>query len=184
MPKIPTLAGAVTVITLAFAGVAHAAGVPTVGGPGSASEAAPTRCERSFTYSPARRTCVSIAKGTLSDAELYEQGYALAMAGHYANALDALLAVRNPDDAQVLTMIGFAKRKSGQVEESMAYYAWALELDPKNIDAREYLGEAYVQAGRVDEAKGQLADIERLCGDRQCEQYQDLAAAIAGERPE
>jgi tetratricopeptide (TPR) repeat protein len=182
MPKafIPAIAA----IAIAFGGTALAASPPTVGGPGSASAAAATRCERGFTYTPARRTCVSIAKGTLSDAELYRQGYALAMAGHYANALDALLAVKNPDDSRVLTMIGFAKRKSGEVEESMAYYAWALDLDPESVDAREYLGEAFVDAGRLDEAKGQLAAIERLCGDRQCEQYKALAAAIAGERRE
>jgi tetratricopeptide (TPR) repeat protein len=83
----------------------------------------------------------------------------------------------------VLTMIGYAKRKSGSFDEGMAYYQRALAIDPKNANTREYLGEAYVEKGRMDLAKAELAKVEALCG-TECEQYQDLAKAIAGQSDE
>ena len=46
---------------------------------------------------------------------------------------------------------------------------------------REYLGEAYVIKGDIARAEEQLQAIERICGTG-CEEYQDLAKAIA-ERP-
>ena len=124
---------------------------------------------------------MSVKSGQLSDADLYAQGRALALAGHYANALDALLAIGEQEDARVLTMIGYAKRKSGRLDEGMAAYARALAIEPDNLDAREYLGEGHVAAGRLDLAMIELETIERICGSRDCEQYLDLAAAIAGE---
>jgi tetratricopeptide (TPR) repeat protein len=91
--------------------------------------------------------------------------------------------VQNQNDSKVLTMIGYAKRKLGSVDEGMAYYQRALAIDPNNADTREYLGEAYVQTGRMDLAKAELANVQALCG-TECEQYQDLAAAIAGQPDE
>jgi hypothetical protein len=43
---------------------------------------------------------------------------------------------------------------------------------------REYLGEAYVIQGKFDLAKDQLSTIEKLCGSRECEYYEDLAGAL------
>ena len=43
---------------------------------------------------------------------------------------------------------------------------------------REYLGEAYVIEGKFDLAKDQLATIEKLCGSKDCEYYEDLAKAL------
>ena len=43
--------------------------------------------------------------------------------------------------------------------------------------AREYLGEGYVAAGRVDLAKLQLTEIANRCGTT-CEEYQELAEHI------
>ena len=43
---------------------------------------------------------------------------------------------------------------------------------------REYLGEAYVIQGKFDLAKDQLATIEKLCGSKDCEYYEDLADAL------
>jgi hypothetical protein len=43
--------------------------------------------------------------------------------------------------------------------------------------AREYLGEGYVAAGKLDLAKVELNEIEKRCGTT-CEEYQDLNKAI------
>ena len=45
--------------------------------------------------------------------------------------------------------------------------------------AREYLGEGYVAAGRIDLAKQQLAEIGARCGTA-CESYLELAMHIDG----
>jgi Flp pilus assembly protein TadD len=90
-----------------------------------------------------------------------------------------LLAIRNGEDARVLTMLGYSKRKLGWIEEGIADYQKALAIDPDNADAREYLGEAYVETGRHDLARLELEKFDAICGGRSCEQYVDLAEALA-----
>jgi tetratricopeptide (TPR) repeat protein len=159
-------------------GALSAMPAPAVG-EGSASGAAAIPCERSFVYSKTRQGCVRANAGLLDDKELYEQGRALALAGHYGNALDALRAMRDQSNAPALTMIGYAERKLGNTAEALKAYEKALALDPDNADAHEYLGEAYVAMGRIDLAGHELETLARICG-KACEQYGDLAAAIAG----
>ena len=140
-------------------------------------------CKPGYVYDSNKKACVKATSGLFDDKQLYQQGRALALAGRYEEALGALAAVRNQNDSMVLTMIGYAKRKSGSFDEGMAYYRRALAIDPKNANTREYLGEAYVETGRMDLAKAELANVEALCG-TECEQYQDLAKAIAGQSEE
>jgi tetratricopeptide (TPR) repeat protein len=138
----------------------------------------PIQCREGMTYNKTKKICEWAS--LLDDEMLSEQGRSLALAGFYENALDALMAVRDKDDATVLTYIGYANRKMGKVDEGIAWYHKALALEPENLYTREYLGEGYVAAGRMDLAELQLAELEALCG-KTCEQYEDLAAAIAGE---
>jgi tetratricopeptide (TPR) repeat protein len=150
---------------------------------GGSSGASTPSCPTGYVYDSNKKSCVKASSGLFDDKQLYAQGRALALAGRYAEALDALTAVRNQNDSMVLTMIGYAKRKSGSFDEGMAYYQRALAIDPKNVNTREYLGEAYAEKGRMDLAKAELVKVEALCG-TECEQYQDLAKAIAGQSDE
>jgi len=159
-----------------------ASGGSSKGGSGGSGASTPS-CPSGYVYDSNKKECIKASSGLFNDKQLYEQGRALALAGRYAEALDALTAVRNQNDSMVLTMIGYAKRKSGSFDEGMAYYQRALAIDPKNANTREYLGEAYVEKGRMDLAKAELANVEALCG-TECEQYQDLAKAIAGQSDE
>jgi len=145
------------------------------GGGGSSD---PVQCKDGMVYNKTKKICEQTSM--LEDKDLIEQGRALALAGYYENALDALMAVRNKEDATALTYIGYANRKMGNVDEGMAYYRQALALEPDNLYTHEYMGEGYVAVGRTDLAEVQLASLETLCG-TDCEQYQELAAAIAGE---
>jgi tetratricopeptide (TPR) repeat protein len=153
------------------------------GNSGGSSGASTPSCPSGYVYDSNKKACVKASSGLFDDKQLYAQGRALALAGRYAEALDALTAVRNQNDSMVLTMIGYAKRKSGSFDEGMAYYQRALAIDPKNVNTREYLGEAYAEKGRMDLAKAELVKVEALCG-TECEQYQDLAKAIAGQPEE
>jgi tetratricopeptide (TPR) repeat protein len=144
------------------------------GGGGSNDE---VKCKEGMTYNKAKGICEQAS--LLDDRQLNEQGRALALAGHYENALDALTAVRKPD-AMTLTYIGYSKRKMGEVDEGIGYYKQALAIDPTNVHTHEYLGEGYVAQGRIDLAKAELATLQTLCGTT-CDQYKGLASAIAGE---
>lgn len=86
-----------------------------------------------------------------------------------------------PGNADIHNLLGFSYRKRASPDLARAFFHYheALRINPAHKTAREYLGEAYVQAGQLDKAREQLDAIERLCG-RECEEYRDLAAAIGG----
>ena len=116
--------------------------------------------------------------GIISDEDLYQQGRALAKQGQYDWAIDVLALVQNQQDPRVLNYTGYSHRKAGRLEIGITYYNKALAIDPNFVLAREYLGEGYVAAGRKDLAQLQLNEIGNRCGTT-CEEYKDLAAAIA-----
>lgn len=60
--------------------------------------------------------------------------------------------------------MGFTTRKLGNVDGALPYYARALELEPNYVQAREYLGEAFLAKGDVMGARAQLGEIERRAG--------------------
>lgn len=111
--------------------------------------------------------------------EQFAKGYWLAKTGAYAKALDVLKALPDQDDARVLTMIGFATRHLGRVDEALGYYGKALAKNPELTNTRQYLGEAYLQKRDVAKARLELAEIGRICGSTACEDYRDLAKEIA-----
>ena len=77
------------------------------------------------------------------------------------DALDVLVAIRDKNDAMVLTMIGYSTRKLGNTDEGIAIYHQALAIDPNNVNTHEYLGEGYLAAGRVDLAEAELDTLAR-----------------------
>jgi Tfp pilus assembly protein PilF len=92
------------------------------------------------------------------------------------------VAVREaPRNADVHNLMGYTYRKRPGPDMAKAYehYDTALKLDPNHRGAREYLGEAYLQDKRLGEAQVQLVALERICGGKTCEEYEDLAKSIA-----
>jgi len=79
--------------------------------------------------------------------------------------------------ADVYNLLGYTLRKTGDVKTSLTYYTKALELQPEHKAAREYLGELYVETGKMDKAKEQLAILAKLCPGG-CEEREDLQKAI------
>jgi tetratricopeptide (TPR) repeat protein len=146
----------------------------------SGSGKVPT-CKTGEVYDSVKKKCVPKTSEIFPDKDLYEQGRALALAGDYPNALDLLQSVKNQKDPMVLTMIGYAKRKIGDIAGGFDYYHQALAIDPNNLNTHEYMGEAYLVIGKVEEAKLELSTLEKLCGGKGCEQYDDLARVLAGE---
>lgn len=96
-------------------------------------------------------------------------------------AVDDLNGVlkREPGNADAHNLLAYALRNLGDVERARTHYLEALRIDPTHRSAHEYLGELYAKTGRIDEARRLLASLERLCGNTSCEEYRDLARAIA-----
>jgi tetratricopeptide (TPR) repeat protein len=122
--------------------------------------------------------CVDKTAGVLTDEELYQQGAILAKEGHYEWALDVLTSITNQDDPKVLNYIGYSHRKAGRIETGVEFYRKALAINPDFVLAREYLGEGYVAAGRIDLAQVELAEIGKRCGVT-CEEYKALSDVIS-----
>jgi tetratricopeptide (TPR) repeat protein len=112
----------------------------------------------------AQYTCVKLKSEVLPDNELYQQARSLANEGEYEWALDHLRLIRVQQNAEVLNYTGYANRKAGRLETGIGYYQQALNLNPDYVQAREYLGEAYVLAGFNDLARQQLQEIEKRSG--------------------
>ena len=140
-----------------------------------------TNCGGRLIWDGERDTCVEPRKGVLPDEALTNYAFALVKAERFEDALAALDLREMPDDAKTLNYRGFATRKLGRVDEGISYYLKAVALAPRYVEVREYLGEAYVEKGRLDLAEQQLVVIETLCG-TSCEEYSELAQAIAEGR--
>jgi len=86
--------------------------------------------------------------------KLFKEGSELATKWKYDEALPKLKQASElkPNDPDILNMLAYTQRNSGQLEQAIANYHQALQLRPKFPEAREYLGEAYVQ-GAIDQIK-------------------------------
>ena len=87
-------------------------------------------------------------QGNMDTVNLYDQGVEATKAGDYQKAMslfkDALKT--SPDNPDVLNMLAHTQLKLGMIDESLDGYKQALKLRPRFPEAREYLGEAYIQA--------------------------------------
>ena len=88
---------------------------------------------------------------------------------------------REPKNADAFNFLGYAYRWLGKMEESFVNYGRALALDPSHRGANEYIGVAYLKVKQPAKAQEHLARLEKICG-KNCEEYKDLAKAIAGYR--
>jgi tetratricopeptide (TPR) repeat protein len=146
-------------------------------GGGDDSPAKP-QCPRGKVFDTRSNKCVSQQSNLVPDADRTEYAYQLAKAGRYEEALALLDTLKQPNTAQALNYRGYATRKLGRTDEGIGYYLQSVKLDPHYAKVREYLGEAYVIKGRLDLAQEQLQTIKSICSTT-CEEYQDLAEAIA-----
>ena len=78
---------------------------------------------------------------------------------------------KNPD---ILNYLGYTLRKAGDFKNAETYYLKGLELDAGHLGINEYLGELYVQTGRIELAKKRL-DVLKDC---KCEEYEELKELI------
>lgn len=170
--RLPQLAALAVGLCLTTTGIARADG----GGAGGSDQT----CPQGEVYDGRTMKCVKRQAGVLPDKEMAQYAYALAKAGRYAEAIEVLDLLKDPNTAVALNYRGYATRKLGKTDEGIAYYLKSVALDPHYAQVREYLGEAYVIKGDLARAREQLAEIKAICG-TECEEYEDLEKAIAGK---
>jgi len=88
---------------------------------------------------------------------------------------------KTPWDPEGFNLLGYSHRQLGAYAEAKAAYDRALRLDPGHVGVHEYLGELYLQTGKPEEAKAELAKLAEICGTG-CVEYQTLAKAIAAHQ--
>ncbi len=77
----------------------------------------------------------------------------------------------NPD---ILNYMGFTSRKIGNFAEAENYYLSGLKINPNHNGINEYLGELYVQTGKIDKAKERL----KVLSNCNCEEFKELELII------
>jgi tetratricopeptide (TPR) repeat protein len=101
-----------------------------------------------------------------------------------------LVILRRPWHDNAHAMLGFAWRKLGSYNRSFEHYRAALALNPRHRGALEYLGEAYLELGRAEEANATLLRLAEVCNHvvmafdntgwkSGCEELDDLEEAFA-----
>lgn len=114
-------------------------------------------------------------------------GRAAVAANNWRRAIDEFtLAVKNnAENADAHNMLAYSLRKQARpnLAKSFEHYGIALKLDPRHKGAHNYIGVAYLMDGKPELAKPHLAALESICG-KQCEEYSDLARAMAAYKPD
>lgn len=110
---------------------------------------------------------------------IYEKGKLAIEAKNWQLALDLFrqAVARDPGNADIHNYLGYAYRKSGNLDAAFKSYAEALRLDPRHKGAHEYVGEAYLMVNDLAKAEEHLAALDKICF-FSCEEYRDLKMAI------
>lgn len=90
-------------------------------------------------------------------------------------------AQREPRNADVHNLLGYAYRNAGQLEAAFKHYQRALQIDPRHLGTHEYVGEAYLMANNLAKAEEHLAALKRYCPGV-CTERDDLSNKIAAYR--
>ena len=113
-----------------------------------------------------------------NEKSLYKSGKKLVLRAKklYLKAYDKLekAYAKDKKNADILNYLGYTLRKTGDFEKAETYYLKGLELDSGHLGINEYLGELYVQTGRIELAKERL---QVLVGCK-CEEYEELKELI------
>jgi len=150
----------------------------------------PVKCKSGQVFdpqaSPGKGKCVNAADikkpARQKQGMIYDYGKQLAKAGEYELAIATLSLAPDQQDPRVLNYLGYSHRKLGKMDEALEYYHAAVDRNPDFSLVREYLGEAYIQLGQLENAREQLTEIERICGGRQCGEYGQLADFIVASQ--
>ena len=97
---------------------------------------------------------------TLSDPKSMDKAKKLSESAQkrLSKQIDKFLTATNLDPKyhEAWNMLGFCLRKTGDTTKALTAYWTCLQLKPDYAPAHEYLGEAYLEAGNLEKAQGEL----------------------------
>ena len=137
---------------------------------GSGSDEAPKpsetveNCDEGLVFDIATQTCMTAEESTNDDTAMMNDVRSLSHAGRHDDALAILALMPDQADDLVLTYLGFNHRKAGNIELGMAFYQQALAVNPDNILARSYMGQALAERDNMYAAMTQLSEIQQRGG--------------------
>ncbi|MBL8631501.1 MAG: hypothetical protein JNM81_17835 [Rhodospirillaceae bacterium] len=100
-------------------------------------------------------------------------------AGDFKKALPMVseLSKFEPENPEVLSMLGYVQRNNGLMDEAMASYNKALSFKADHMGALEYQGELFLKLNDKASAEANLAKLKTICPTG-CEAHDVLQAAI------
>lgn len=127
---------------------------------------------------PARAMDTTPSSGPAKDADA-DSGRKAIDARDWKGAIENFnkAVARDPRNAEFQNLLGFAWRKSGNVELAFKHYNEALRLDTKHRGAHEYIGEAYLMVNNIAKAEEHLVALDKLCL-LPCAEYSELKKAV------
>ncbi|WP_345533406.1 tetratricopeptide repeat protein [Viridibacterium curvum] len=98
----------------------------------------------------------------------------------WANAISIFngIVTREPRNADAWNWLGYSYRRNRKLDEAFKAYGTALKINPAHLGAHEYVGEAWLMAGKPDKAREHLEALASLCKSR-CEEHATLKKSIA-----
>lgn len=85
--------------------------------------------------------------------------------------------IKEPNDADVLNLLGYAYRKLQRYDQARIYYERALAVEPAHLGALEYMGELELETNNPDAAKALLVRLQAACPNG-CHELDDLIEAF------
>ena len=122
-----------------------------------------------------------LGKTSIKQAKKYlKKGKKEKSSNKFSDALEYLTKANKeqPNNPDILNLLGFSSRKTGDFIMAEIYYKQGLEIDPNHNGINEYLGELYVQTDRSDLAKERLKVLENC----NCEEFNELKQVIDGTK--
>lgn len=131
-----------------------------------------------LTVSPTAQALMS-PDGAMVQMDSYDEAEQLVAEKQYEEAIKKLKAIlrEHPGHANAWNALGFSQRMTGDLDAATTSYTNALTITPSHKGALNYMGQMFVQTGRMEEARDMLVKLEAACG-QDCEEYQQLSTAI------
>ncbi len=117
--------------------------------------------------------------GSMVQMDSYDAAAKLVKAEQYDQAIQKLKALlrEHPGHANAWNALGFSQRMVGDLDAAATAYSNALTITPNHNGALNYMGQMFVQTGRIEEARELLVKLETACGP-ECEDYKQLRRAV------
>lgn len=100
--------------------------------------------------------------------------------GMYDMAIDKVenMLKDDPENADLYNYLAYSQRKLGDFDSAAQNYERALMINPEHLGALEYQGELFLQTGKPEMARENLARLAQVCG-TDCDEYKELSGKIA-----